>query len=163
MRSITVIPKFYLSNCHPTAGYCAPFEMTVILKLYDGNCQHTKANLMFMGSCNLIIFWYIIPTRCTSDSVYLIWQLLYMFRPSLSPIFSSTKQLHLQPLVTITPYCCMLLSWKSWNWWKCIAGAHQFQLFRDSSRQQYGAIVTRYCWCSCFVLLKMGDSDARNM
>ena len=33
----------------------------------------------------------------------------------------------------------------------------------DSSRQQYGVMVTRCCRCSCFVLLKMGDSDDRNM
>jgi hypothetical protein len=38
-----------------------------------------------------------------------------------------------------------------------------FQLFHDSSRQQYGVTVTRCCSYSCFVLLKMGDSDARNM
>jgi len=30
-------------------------------------------------------------------------------------------------------------------------------------RQQYGVTVTRCCSCSCFVPLKMGDSDARNM
>jgi hypothetical protein len=36
-------------------------------------------------------------------------------------------------------------------------------VFRDSSRQQYGVVVTRCCTYSCFVLLKMGDSDARNM
>jgi len=34
-----------------------------------------------------------VPTRCTSHRVYLIWQLLYMFRTSLSPIFRSTKLL----------------------------------------------------------------------
>jgi len=33
----------------------------------------------------------------------------------------------------------------------------------DSSRQQYGVTVTRFCSYSCFVLLKMGDSDARNI
>ena len=38
-----------------------------------------------------------------------------------------------------------------------------FQLFHDSSRQQYGVTVTRCCSYSCFVLLKMGDSDAQNM
>jgi hypothetical protein len=38
-----------------------------------------------------------------------------------------------------------------------------FQLFHDSSSQQYGVTVTRCCSYSCFVLLKMGDSDARNM
>jgi hypothetical protein len=40
---------------------------------------------------------------------------------------------------------------------------NQFQLFHDSSRQQYGVTVTRCCSYSCFVLLKMGDGDARNM
>jgi len=29
-------------------------------------------NLMFMGPCIVILFWYIIPTRCTSHRVYLI-------------------------------------------------------------------------------------------
>ena len=38
-----------------------------------------------------------------------------------------------------------------------------YQIFHDSSRQQYGVMVTRCCSCSCFVLLKMGDSDVRNM
>ena len=33
----------------------------------------------------------------------------------------------------------------------------------DSGRQQYGVTITRCCSYSYFVLLKMGDSDARNM
>jgi hypothetical protein len=41
--------------------------------------------------------------------------------------------------------------------------SNQFQLFHDSSRQQYGVTVTRRCSYSCFVLLRMGDGDARNM
>ena len=41
--------------------------------------------------------------------------------------------------------------------------SHQFHLFHDSSRQQYGVTVTRCCSYSCFVLLKMGDSETRNM
>jgi len=32
------------------------------------------------------------------------------------------KQLQLQHLVTVTPYCCLLLSWKSWNWFECVVG-----------------------------------------
>jgi hypothetical protein len=36
----------------------------------DPNMQ--LLNLMFMGPCIVIIFWYIIPTRCTSHRVYLI-------------------------------------------------------------------------------------------
>jgi hypothetical protein len=43
--------------------------------------------------CIVIIFWYIIRTSCTSHTVYFIWQLLYIYRASLSPIFRSTKQL----------------------------------------------------------------------
>ena len=39
----------------------------------------------------------------------------------------------------------------------------QIQLFHDSSRQQYGATVIGCCSYSCFVLLKTGDIDARNM
>jgi hypothetical protein len=38
-----------------------------------------------------------------------------------------------------------------------------FQLFHDSSGQQYGVMATRCCSYSCFVLLKMGDIDARNL
>jgi len=38
-----------------------------------------------------------------------------MFRALSPPILRSTKQLHLQHLVNITPYCYLLLSWKSWN------------------------------------------------
>jgi len=33
----------------------------------------------------------------------------------------------------------------------------------DSNRQQYSVTVTRCCSYSCFVLLKMGDNDTRNM
>jgi hypothetical protein len=41
--------------------------------------------------------------------------------------------------------------------------SNQFQLFHGSSRQHYGVMVTRCYSYSCFVLLRMGDSDARNM
>jgi len=39
----------------------------------------------------------------------------------------------------------------------------ELMFFHDSSTQQYGVMVTRCCSYSCFVLLKMGDSNARNM
>jgi hypothetical protein len=39
----------------------------------------------------------------------------------------------------------------------------ELQLFHDSSRQQYGVMVTRCSSYSCFVLLKMGDNNVRNM
>ena len=37
------------------------------------------------------------------------------------------------------------------------------QLSHDNSRKPYCVMVTKCCSYSCFVLLKMGDSDARNM
>ena len=43
------------------------------------------------------------------------------------------------------------------------AHSHQFQLFHDSSRQQCSVTVTRCCSYNCFVLLKMSDSEIRNM
>ena len=39
----------------------------------------------------------------------------------------------------------------------------KLHLFHDSSRQHYGVTVTRCCSYSCLVLLKMGDSDTRDM
>ena len=39
----------------------------------------------------------------------------------------------------------------------------KFQLFHHNRRQQYGVTVTRCCSYSCFVLLKMGAGDAQNM
>ena len=39
----------------------------------------------------------------------------------------------------------------------------EFHFFHDSSRQQYGVMVTRCCSYCCFVLLRVGDSDTRNM
>ena len=43
------------------------------------------------------------------------------------------------------------------------ASVEELKLFHDSNRQQYGVTVTRCCSCSCFVLLKMGENDTRNM
>jgi len=44
-----------------------------------------------------------------------------------------------------------------------VAIVEEFQIFHDSNRQKYGVTVTRCCSYSCFVLLKMGDNDTRNM
>jgi len=41
--------------------------------------------------------------------------------------------------------------------------SNQFQLFHDNSRQQYSVTVTRCYSYSCFMVLKMGDGEARNM
>jgi len=53
-----------------------------------------RDNILIYIYIYLFIYLFIyIPTRCTCYRVYFNWQLLYMFRASLSPIFRSTKQL----------------------------------------------------------------------
>ena len=39
----------------------------------------------------------------------------------------------------------------------------ELELFHDNSRHKYGVTVTGCCSYTCFVLLRMGDSDTRNM
>jgi len=51
----------------------------------------------------------------------------------------------------------------SGNRYTVLLSAAIVEEFPDSSRQQYSVTVTRCCSYSCSVLLKMGDSDARNM
>jgi hypothetical protein len=59
-----------------------------------------------------------------------------------SLIIRSAKQLYLQHLIFVTPYCYLPLSWNSWNWcWVCCgwrtpptAHSNRFQLFHDSDR-----------------------------
>jgi len=49
------------------------------------------------------------------------------------------------------------------NRYTVLLSAAIVELFHGSSRQQCGVTVTRCCSYSCFVLLKMVDSKARNM
>ena len=66
-------------------------------------------------------------------------------------------QLYVQHLVTITPYCCLPLSWKSWNWFECVVsglrhpqhtqtGSNSSTIAADSSN---GVTNTRCCRYSC--------------
>jgi hypothetical protein len=101
--------------------------------------------------------------------VYFILQLLYMFRASSSPIFRSTKQLYLQHLVFVTPL--LLSAAISLNRFECAVGGvrhpQHTQTGSNSSTtaadSSNGVTNNRCCRYSCFVLLKMGDDDARNM
>jgi len=86
---------------------------------------------------------------------------LYMFRTVFPSIIRSLR-LYIQHQVYVRQVLWLLRSHRTWRT-PPTAHANQFQLFHDSSRQQYGVTVTRCCSYSCFVLLKMGDSDARNM
>ena len=70
-------------NFFPSAGYvgiwvCGGVAPHILNKgqiWSNGICTRCEGNiiLVFMGPYILLIFWYIIPTRCTSHRVYLIW------------------------------------------------------------------------------------------
>jgi hypothetical protein len=116
-----------------------------------------------------------------SQSLFFL-KLLYIIRASLPPIFKSTKTAvttasghrytillsaaiveeleHFMNLINVRNVTHIKIILKFIN---TINKLHQFQLYHDSSRQQYGVTVTRCCSYSCFVLLNMSDSDARNM
>jgi len=71
------------------------------------------------------------------------------------------KQLYLQHLVFVTPYCYLPLSWKSWNWFECAVGglrhpqytqtgSSSSKIAADSSN---GVTNTRCCRYSCLCSL----------
>ena len=130
-----------------------------------------------------ILFWYIIPTRCTSHrSLFNLIIVLHVSGVTITHLqehkrtVSTTSGNHYTVLLSAAIVEKLELIWVG-----CrrrvdlFMGKHkqintpptthsnQFQLFHDSSRQQYGVMVTICCRCVCFVLLKMGDSDAWNM
>ena len=66
------------------------------------------------------------------------------------------------PLVDNGHFALQVVSSRAWRT-PPTTHSNRFQPFHDSSRQQHGVTVTRCCSYSCFLLLKMGDSDVRNM
>jgi hypothetical protein len=106
--------------------------------------------LMFMGPCIVIIFQYINPNKMhKSQSLFYLTTALHV-----SGVTITHSQKHKTTVTTASGNrYTVLLS----------ATIVEFQLFHNSSRQQYGVTVTRCCSYSCFVLLRMGNSDARNM
>jgi len=126
------------------------------LKLRIKKCLAlTRLPLILAKTCShisyqlLMIFWHIIPNRYTSQKVY--------FYLTTGIHVSGVTITHLQEhKTTVTTASC--------NRTRTPPTTHsnRFQLFHDNSGQQYGVTVTRCCSYSCFVLLKMGDSDTRN-
>ena len=82
-------------------------------------------------------------------------------------LFNLTTALHISGLtITHLQEHKTTASTTSGNYYTALLSAtivEKLELFHDSSRQQYDVMVIRCCSYSCFVLLKMGDSDARNM
>jgi hypothetical protein len=86
-----------------------------------------------------------------------------MFRVSLSPIFRSTQQ---NKNRYVHHYSIELIAFSAE--YTLINNCNFNLVYRYSlsvkvNSVYYSVMVTRYCSYSCFVLLKMGDSDARNM
>ena len=63
----------------------------------------------------LLLFSNIRPTRCNFTQFIYIWNLLYMFRMLLSPIIRSEYNCIYSIWYLSHRYCCLPLSWKSWN------------------------------------------------
>jgi len=126
-------------------------------------------NLTFMGPCIIIIFYYINPNK-----MHMLQSLFYLTTAlHVSGVTITHLQEHKTTVTTASGngYTVLLspaiveeleLIWVCCGW-PPTTHSNQFQLFHDSSGQQYGVTVTRCCSYSCFVLLKVGDSDARNM
>ena len=57
-------------------------------------------------------------------TVYFIWKLLNMFRVVTPPIIRSANNCIYSIWYLSHRYCCMPLSWKSWNWFQCAVGGH---------------------------------------
>jgi hypothetical protein len=55
-------------------------------------------------------------------TVYLVWKLLNIFRVEPSPIIRSADYCIYSICYLSHCYCCLPLSWKSWNWFECAVG-----------------------------------------
>ena len=82
----------------------------------------------------------------------------------LQSLFYLTTALHVSG-ITITHFQehKTTVTTASGNCYTALLSAAIVEELELSSRQQYGVTVTRCCSYNCFVLLKMGDGDARNM
>jgi len=122
--------------------------ITEWIHLYVLKPTDTKFNVHESVHHNNILV--IIPTGCTSQSLFNLTTALHVLGITIT---------HLQEHKTTAT----IASGNHYTILLSAAIVEEFQLFHNSSRQQYGVMVTRCCGCSCFVLMKMGDSDAQNM
>ena len=90
-------------------------------------------------------------------TVYFIWKLLYMFRVVPPPIIRNANNCIYNIWYLSHRYCCLPLSWKSWNRFECTVGgvrhpqhtqtgSNSSTIAADSSN---GVTNTRCCRYSC--------------
>jgi hypothetical protein len=78
-------------------------------------------DLTFMDPCILSIFQYI-SNKIQRYTIYLYLETALHVSGAISTHHQERIQLYLHHLVTVTPYCFLLLSWKSWNRFECAVG-----------------------------------------
>jgi len=88
-----------------------------------------------------------------------VWELLYMFWVSLSPIFRSMYGYVHHYSIELIAFSAEYTLFNNCN----LNLVCRYPLSVKFNSVCCSVRVTRYCSCSCFVLLKMGDSETRNM
>jgi hypothetical protein len=73
------------------------------------------------GSCILSSILIYVSNKMQRYTVYYIWKLLYMFWVVPSPIIRSANNSFYSIWYLSHRYCYLPLSWKSWNWFECVA------------------------------------------
>jgi hypothetical protein len=78
-------------------------------------------DLTFIITCivSTLVYSNIYPTRCNVTHFIYIWKLLYIFRVVLPPIIRSEYNCIYSIWYLTHRYCCLPLSWKSWNRFEC--------------------------------------------
>jgi hypothetical protein len=97
---------------------------------------------------------YVYPTRCNVTQFIYIWKLLYTFRVVLSPITRSAYNCIYSIWYLSHRYCCLPLSWKSWNRFECAVGGVRlgafvhFEEVRDNSFRFSIRMESLHSYCS---------------
>jgi hypothetical protein len=133
------------------SSYCRQLQDSSLISMLQHSYGHSSYDLgyslIFIGPCTVIIFYYINPNK-----MHILQSLLY---PTTALHVSGLTITHLQEhKTTVTTVSGIRHPQHNQT------GSNSFTIAADSSN---GVTNTRYCGYSCFVLLKMGDSEARNM
>jgi hypothetical protein len=124
--------------------------------------QHNQLYIFtILGTYNPIIFYYINPNKMHMSQILFYLTIALHVLGVIIPIFRSTTT-----VTTASGNRYTVLLYRVYRCTVCVVAGvrhpQNFQLFHDSSRQQYGITVTRWCSYNSYVLLRMDESDARN-